>query len=179
MLEAGVTKGRAAITIKERALIVACSCVVRSRMMITDRIIMAKPIFEYSAGGIVLREGTVLLIRTHNLRGQTVWAFPKGKLDKDETSQQAAVREVEEETGWRCRVETELPKSEYWFQREGRRIKKTVRWFRMAPIEEIGETDGEVDEVAWVPIDEALGRLTYDSDREQLDRVIKKTGGDR
>ena len=132
---------------------------------------VAKPIFEYSAGGVVLRDGTVLLIRTHDLKGRTVWAFPKGKLDAGETAQQAAIREVEEETGWRCRIETELPKSEYWFQRAGQRVKKTVRWFRMTPVGEGGETDGEVDEAAWVPISEALGRLTYDSDREHLKQV--------
>lgn len=132
---------------------------------------MVQPIFEYSAGGVVLREGTVLLIRTSDLKGRTVWGFPKGKLDTGETAQQAAVREVAEETGWRCRIETELPKSEYWFQRKGQRVKKTVRWFRMTPVEEGGETDGEVDEAAWVPIGEALGRLTYDSHRELLKQV--------
>lgn len=129
---------------------------------------MSKTIFEYSAGGVVLREGAVLLIRTRDLKDRTVWAFPKGKLNAGETAQQAAIREVEEETGWRCRIEAELPKSEYWFQRAGQRVKKTVRWFRMAPVELIGETDGEVDEVAWAPIGEALDRLTYDSDREHL-----------
>jgi len=137
---------------------------------------MAPPIFEYSAGGVVLRDGTVLLIRTQDVKGRAVWAFPKGKLDKGETSRQAAVREVEEETGWRCRIETELPKSQYWFQRSGQRVKKTVRWFRMAPIEETGETDGEVDEVAWVPVEEALGRLTHDSDRKQLKRLTGAGG---
>lgn len=132
---------------------------------------VTQAIFEYSAGGVVLREGTVLLIRTQDLRGRTVWAFPKGKLDKGETAQQAAVREVEEETGWRCRIDAELPKSEYWFQRKGQRVKKTVRWFRMTPLELAGETDGEVDEVAWVPVGEALGRLTYHTDRDHLKQV--------
>lgn len=136
---------------------------------------MTQPVFEYSAGGVVLRDGTVLLIRTRDLKGRTVWTFPKGKLDKGETSEQAAVREVEEETGWRCRIEGELPKSVYWFQRAGQRVKKTVRWFRMAPIELAGGADDEVDEVAWVPIDEAFDRLTYESDREQLRRVTAGT----
>lgn len=129
---------------------------------------MTKPIFEYSAGGVVLRDGMVLLIRARDLKGRPVWTFPKGKLDDGEISQQAAVREVEEETGWRCRIETELPKSEYWFQREGQRVKKTVRWFRMTPIERVGEKDNEVDEVAWIPVGEALGRLTYGADRQLL-----------
>lgn len=129
--------------------------------------------FEYSAGGVVLHEGRVLLIRTSDLRGRTVWAFPKGKLDRGETAPQAAVREVEEETGWRCRIECELPRSEYWYQRAGQRVKKAVRWFRMAPIGDTGETDGEVDEVAWVPVGEALDRLTYKSDQETLKRVTQ------
>jgi len=132
---------------------------------------VTQPVFEYSAGGIVLREGTVLLIRTQDLKGRTVWAYPKGKLHTGETARQAAVREVAEETGWRCKIETELPKSQYWFQRSGQRVKKTVRWFRMTPVEECGETDGEVDEAAWVPISEALDRLTYDSDRKLLLQV--------
>jgi 8-oxo-dGTP pyrophosphatase MutT (NUDIX family) len=132
---------------------------------------MAQLIFEYSAGGVVVREGSVLLIRTRDLKGRTVWTFPKGKLNTGETSQQAAVREVEEETGWRCRVERELPKSEYWFQRAGQRVKKTVRWFQMTPVERVGGTDCEVDEVAWVPIGEALARLTYASDQNLLRQV--------
>lgn len=131
-----------------------------------------KPIFEYSAGGVVLKDGLVLLIRTTDLRGRTVWAFPKGKLDRGETAPQAAVREVEEETGWRCRIEGELPRSEYWYQREGQRVKKAVRWYRMAPVGEPGGTDGEVDEVAWVPVGEALDRLTYKSDQATLKRVM-------
>ncbi len=129
---------------------------------------MTRPIFEFSAGGVVLREGQALLIRTRDLRGRAVWSFPKGKLDEQETSPQAAVREVEEETGWRCRIEAELLRSQYWFQREGRRVKKTVRWFRMVAIEQVGRPDKEVDEAAWVPVREAMDRLTYDSDRELL-----------
>jgi ADP-ribose pyrophosphatase YjhB (NUDIX family) len=132
-----------------------------------------RPIFEYSAGGIVLRDDEALLIRTHDLRGRTVWTFPKGKLTVGETSEQAAVREVEEETGWRCRIETELPRSEYWFQREGHRVKKTVRWFRMTALEQVGTHDGEIEEASWVPVRDALKRLTYDSDRRLLQEATK------
>lgn len=128
----------------------------------------SQPIFEFSAGGVVLREGTVLVIRARDLRGHMVWSFPKGNLNEHESSPQAALREVEEETGWRCRIETELPRSQYWFQREGRRVKKTVRWFLMTPVQQIGQHDAEVEEVAWVPVREAMVRLTYDSDRELL-----------
>jgi ADP-ribose pyrophosphatase YjhB (NUDIX family) len=137
---------------------------------------MAQPILEFSAGGVVLREGQALLIRTQDLRGRTVWTFPKGKLDEKETSPQAAIREVEEETGWRCRIDGELPRSQYWFQREGRRVRKTVRWFRMVPLAQVGKPDKEVEAAVWVPVREAMDRLTYQSDRDLL-RAAEAAGG--
>ena len=129
------------------------------------------PVFEYSAGGLVLHEGKVLLIRARNLKGRSIWTFPKGKLNPSEKSPQAAIREVEEETGWRCHIQAELVQSRYWFQREGRRVNKTVRWFHMSVIELVGKPDSEVDEAAWVPVSEALGRLTYDADKTLLRTV--------
>ncbi|RMH08315.1 MAG: NUDIX hydrolase [Nitrospirae bacterium] len=132
-----------------------------------------KPVFEYSAGGVVFNNGQCLMIRARNLQGRAVWTFPKGHVDQRETSEQAALREVEEETGWRCRIEGELPRSEYWFQRAGQRIKKTVRWFYMSPIEKCREPDEEVEEVAWVPLSEVSGRLTYPKDRITLEAALR------
>jgi hypothetical protein len=57
-------------------------------------------------------------------------------------------------------------------------VKKTVRWFRMTPLELAGETDGEVDEVAWVPVGEALGRLTHGTDRDHLKQVTGSGAAD-
>jgi hypothetical protein len=62
-------------------------------------------------------------------------------------------------------VVRELEPVTYWFQRDGRRIRKTVRWFLMRPLEKVGDHDHEVDEVAWADRQEALRRLRYDSDR--------------
>lgn len=128
----------------------------------------SRPTFEYSAGGVVVRDNEVLLIQARDLKGRAVWTFPKGQLERSETSAEAAVREVEEETGYRCRIEAELRRSDYWFQREGRRVKKTVRWFRMAVVEHRGAWDTEVEQVVWLPVEEAAGRLTYPSDRTVL-----------
>ncbi len=133
---------------------------------------VGQPIFEYSAGGVVLRDGQVLVIRTRDLKGRQVLTFPKGKLNEGEKSPQAAIREVEEETGWRCTIEAELPKSQYWFQREGQRVKKTVRWFRMVPIELVGKPDKEIEEAVWLPIPEAMEHLTYKADRKLLQQAI-------
>lgn len=128
----------------------------------------ARPVFEYSAGGVVLRDGQVLMIQARDLKGRKVWTFPKGKLNPSEKSPDAAVREVKEETGYRCRIESELPRAQYWFQREGRRVKKRVRWFRMRVLEKTGGPDAEVEQVVWLPVAEALFRLTYSSDRALL-----------
>ena len=69
----------------------------------------SRVLFEFSAGGLVLdEEGRVLLIRARDLRGQPVWTLPKGALASGETSAGAALREVREETGYRCELVREL-----------------------------------------------------------------------
>ena len=133
---------------------------------------MSEPGLVQSAGGVVLRRQVVLLIRVSDLRGRPIWSFPKGRLDAGETPAQAAVREVLEETGWLCRIEADLSTTEYWFQREGRRFRKTVVWFRMRPLEQSGIPDGEVEDVQWVNHQEALERLSYASDVTLLSKAI-------
>jgi len=132
----------------------------------------SRVLLEFSAGGLVLDERRrVLLIRARDLRGQPVWTLPKGALAPGETSAEAALREVREETGYRCELERELAPVTYWFRRDGRQIKKTVRWFLMRPLEKVGEHDHEVDEVLWTDKDDALARLRYDSDRRLVSAV--------
>jgi 8-oxo-dGTP pyrophosphatase MutT (NUDIX family) len=128
-----------------------------------------RPIFEFSAGGLVIDdEGRVLLIRARDLRNRPVWTLPKGSLNVGESSADAALREVREETGWRCELLRELEPVTYWFQRGGARIRKTVRWFLMRPLHKEGDHDHEVDEVAWADREEALKLLRYESDRRLL-----------
>jgi len=137
---------------------------------------MAGPpvLFELSAGGLVIDEsGRVLLIRVRSMKDDVVWTFPKGRIDRGETSEDAAVREVREETGWRCEVVRALAPVTYWFQR-GRaaelvRVKKTVHWYLMKPVEEVGAPDPvEVEAVAWLPVADAAERLSYSSDQKLL-----------
>jgi 8-oxo-dGTP pyrophosphatase MutT (NUDIX family) len=128
-----------------------------------------RPILEFSAGGLVVDDqGQVLLIRARDLRNQPVWTLPKGALNPGESSIDAALREVQEETGYKCELVRELTPVTYWFQRGGRRIRKTVRWYLMRPIAKVGEHDHEVDEVLWADRAEAQARLRYDSDRRLL-----------
>ena len=101
----------------------------------------------------------MLLIRARDLRNRPVWTLPKGALVPGESSEAAALREVREETGYRCEVVRELEAVTYWFQRSGHRIRKTVRWFLMRPLEKVGDHDHEVDEVAWAEPEEARAQI--------------------
>jgi ADP-ribose pyrophosphatase YjhB (NUDIX family) len=129
-----------------------------------------RPILQFSAGGLVVDDdGKVLLIRARDLRNQPVWTLPKGALNPGESGTDAALREVREETGWECEVVQELEPVTYWFQRDGRRIRKSVQWFRMRPLRKVGEHDHEVDEVLWTDPRDARTRLRYESDLNLID----------
>src|SRR4029453_19411473 len=78
----------------------------------------SRMLLEFSAGGLVFDEqGRVLLIRARDLRGQPVWTLPKGALAPGESSADAALREVREETGYRCELEREHAPPAHWFGR--------------------------------------------------------------
>ena len=121
-----------------------------------------------AAGGVVLRDGPggereVLIVhRPH----RADWSLPKGKLDEREAPDAAAVREVLEETGWRCELVERLASVEYVDHR-GR--PKRVDWWSMRPAGDEAAAapidPAEVDEVRWVTADEAERILTYDTDR--------------
>jgi 8-oxo-dGTP diphosphatase len=117
-----------------------------------------------AAGGVVVRGGRVLVV--HRQRYDD-WSLPKGKLERDETWEEGALREVREETGLHCVLGTALGSTTY---APGGR-KKEVRWFRMEPTDESGTPDGEVDELRWLTPAEALELLTYESEREVLTRL--------
>ncbi|MBO0863178.1 MAG: NUDIX hydrolase [Chloracidobacterium sp.] len=130
-----------------------------------------KTVFEFSAGGIVARAREVLLVWARDLKGRSVVTLPKGLVKRGETSEEAALREVREETGYRCRVMKELPKSEYFYRRGDQLVRKTVRWFLMEPVEKEGEHDHEVDDARWMPVEEAIDALSYDSDQKLVEAV--------
>ncbi|MBI5246987.1 MAG: NUDIX domain-containing protein [Elusimicrobia bacterium] len=130
---------------------------------------------EYAAGGIVGKNGKVLLVKVTNLQGEVVWTFPKGHLEKNETPLKAALREVEEETGWRCRKTGSLALVRYRFNRNGRPVAKKVRWYRMEPIEKTGRPDAhEIMNTKWVAAGMAGKSLSYPSDLKLIGRYIGK-----
>ncbi|MCE3287348.1 MAG: hydrolase [Gaiellaceae bacterium] len=122
-----------------------------------------------AAGGLVVREdanGSEILV-VHR-PAYDDWSFPKGKLEPGEREEDAAIREVEEETGLRCRLERELATTRY---RDGRGRPKTVRYWIMAPEGGRLAPANEIDVARFVPVAEAHDLLTYDRDRDLLDRL--------
>ena len=115
-----------------------------------------------AAGGVVLDDdGRVALV--HRPRYDD-WSLPKGKLDPGESFEDAALREVEEETGMRCRLLDELRPVEY---RDNKGRQKIVRYWLMAVDEDPGfMPNDEVDELRWVPPEEAVELLSYPHDAE-------------
>jgi 8-oxo-dGTP diphosphatase len=117
-----------------------------------------------AAGGVVLRNGAVLLVHRPEYDD---WTLPKGKLVPGESWEDAARREVEEETGLDCEPGEEVGRS-FYTDSHGR--SKEVRYFRMEPGGE-AEARNEVDEVRWVALEDALALLSYDRDRDLLGGV--------
>ena len=125
---------------------------------------------ETSAGGLVVDRADgaprAALIGRLDRRGRLLWSLPKGHLEAGETAEDAAVREVEEETGIRGRVLASLGTIDYWFVADDRRIHKTVHHYLLeAAGGALSDTDVEVDEVAWVPLGELRDRLAYAGER--------------
>jgi 8-oxo-dGTP pyrophosphatase MutT (NUDIX family) len=121
-----------------------------------------------AGGGIVWRhgaDGAVEIVLIHR-PAYDDWSFPKGKVDPGETEAQAALREVEEETGLRCELGGEVGTSAY---RDRKRRPKTVRYWAMTPTAGTLGPAHETDAARWVPLAEAPMLLTYDHDRRLLD----------
>lgn len=112
-----------------------------------------------AAGGLVLRDGEVCVV--HRARYDD-WSLPKGKLDAGESFEAAALREVWEETGLRCRIVRELEPARYTVG--GR--PKLVRYWAMEVVEDAPfAPNDEVDELRWVDVERAQQLLTYAHDR--------------
>ena len=131
---------------------------------------------ETSAGGLVVdaERRSAALIGRLDRRGRLLWSLPKGHIEEGETAEQAAVREVEEETGIIASVRAPLGQIDYWFVAEDRRVHKTVHHYLLsARGGELSDADVEVTEVAWVPLTELDGRLAYADERRLVRRAAE------
>lgn len=132
-----------------------------------------KPSFHYSAGGIVYFGREVLLISTVEA---TRWQLPKGHIERGESPMQAAIREVREETGVVSHVVEELGPLEYRYRsRFGHPVVKRVDYFLCSYVSGTAEDfdRGEVSGAAWLTWSEALERLTFNNERDLVERAFR------
>jgi 8-oxo-dGTP diphosphatase len=129
-----------------------------------------------AAGGVVIRRGRSGELEVVVVHRATYgdWTFPKGKVHEGETEEEAALREVEEETSLRCALGRELGSTRY-HDSSGR--PKTVRYWTMSPVAGVLEASNEVDDARWSPVGEARALLTYVRDHVLLDRLDPPEGG--
>ena len=142
----------------------------------------AKRVDEVSAGGLVIdTSGTMgLLIGRYDHKDasgkRVLWSLPKGHIEEGETPEQAAIREVAEETGITSSITKSLGVIDFWFMAGGKRIHKTVHHFIFT---EVGGTllaqESEVDEVSWFPLSEIVERLAYLDEKKLIAKTVEIT----
>ena len=137
---------------------------------------------EISAGGVIFRERRgrteVCLITT---QGGRAWQLPKGIIEDGEPAEEAAQREVSEETGLQGNLVQRLDRIEYWYiwkeRNERTRVHKFVYFFLFRYLR--GSTkdhDDEVDDACWVPLSEAQARLSFKNERRVIELAAQVIG---
>ena len=128
---------------------------------------------EISAGGVVYRRDgeqiEIVLASRRTRRGELAWGLAKGGIEDDESPEDAAIREVREETGLLAEIEASLGETRYFYVWENVRIRKTVHFFLMRHTGgDIDDRDDEMEEIRWFPLDRAIKRAAYRGERDML-----------
>ncbi len=132
---------------------------------------------EFSAGGVVVRDARcIVIVPTRRAAdGRRVLALPKGHPDAGEAIVDAALREVREEAGVEAVLREKLGDVRYYYQRDGRRIAKTVSFFLLDYASgELGDHDHEVEFAEWMELDAAARELTYKGERDMVSRALSR-----
>lgn len=139
---------------------------------------------ETSSGGVLyrLKEGILevaLILRTTQ-KGKKVWCLPKGKVEKAESPEETALREVREETGMEGEIVQKLGSINYWFHspEDKAKVHKTVHFYLMKYLSgSPQEHDWEVEDVSWFNLKEALALMAYETEKEIVQRLREFPGG--
>jgi 8-oxo-dGTP pyrophosphatase MutT (NUDIX family) len=131
---------------------------------------------EESFGGVVVHDGHVLVI-TPAGRPQ-IATLPKGGPREGESPWATATREVREETGVEARIVARLGDVRYRYRRRGVRVFKTVGFYLCDYVAgDTADHDHEVDDARWVPLEQARTELTYEGERDMIERALSKLSG--
>jgi len=137
----------------------------------------AKRVDEVSAGGLVIdttgTQGLLIGRIDHkDASGKRIlWSLPKGHIEEGETPEQAAIREVAEETGITSSITKSLGVIDFWFMAGGKRIHKTVHHFLFTEVSGVLTPQvSEVDEVSWFPLSEIVDWLAYPDEKKLIAR---------
>jgi 8-oxo-dGTP pyrophosphatase MutT (NUDIX family) len=137
---------------------------------------------DFAAGGVVLRDEEVAVIVPvkRAVDGSRVLGLPKGHPDDDETPEQAAIREVMEETGLRVELRQPLGEISYRYQRRsGAWVDKRVAFYLFHYLSgDLADHDHEIEDARWMPLDQAVAALTYDGEREMVRRAMSRSSQD-
>jgi 8-oxo-dGTP pyrophosphatase MutT (NUDIX family) len=134
---------------------------------------------EVSAGGVVYRrEGNatqLALAARRTRRGDLAWGLAKGAIEPGESEEQAAVREVLEETGLEVEIESDLGDIRYFYVWEGVRVRKRVHFFLMRTTGgDVANHDAEMEDVRWFALRAAIKRAAYKGEREVIERAVAR-----
>lgn len=134
---------------------------------------------EVSAGGVVYRREDdaieVALAARRTRSGDLAWGLAKGAIEPGETEEQAAVREVLEETGLEVVVESDLGDIRYFYVWDGVRVRKRVHFFLMRMIGgDVEDHDAEMEDVRWFPLRSVVKRAAYKGEREVIERAVER-----
>ncbi|MGI8411234.1 MAG: NUDIX hydrolase [Solirubrobacteraceae bacterium] len=136
---------------------------------------------EFSAGGVVVRGSEVIVIVPvkRDRDGNRVLGLPKGHLDDGETPEQAAQREVREETGATAELIEKLGDVRYEYERGRRRSKRVAFYLFRYGSGELEDHDHEIEAARWMELEQAAQALTYAGEREMISRALSRLAAER
>lgn len=130
---------------------------------------------KISAGGVVLRGNEVLTLYVPD---HEEIVFPKGTIENNESSEEAAIREVQEETGYHVEILSPLDNHSYEFEEDGRHIRKTVHYYLMKLVDENEVPEPQFEshenfENKWIITNDAMDLLTHEANKALLKRAVE------
>lgn len=131
--------------------------------------------WEFSAGGVVYKRDDDGSLQILLIKNKDRYGFPKGNVERTEKKEDAAIREVKEETGVDAKIEEYLGNVEYWYRSAVDTVHKFVYYYLMRyEGGEISPQKDEIESAEFVPIDKVLDMLSFDKDKKVFELALKK-----